>query len=67
MATVRFTKDGRFADIFDSPETIATAKAEGWEPYVEESRPEPESKPVRTEEKKEAKKPDKKPAKKGKQ
>lgn len=31
MATVRMRKGDKFADIFDSEETIANAKKEGWE------------------------------------
>jgi len=66
--TVRMTRDGKFCDIFDSPETIANAKAEGWEPYVEKPKaePKPEQKQVKKEEKKADLKPEKKPAKKGK-
>lgn len=32
MATVKMEKDGRYADIFDSPETIEQAKKDGWKP-----------------------------------
>ncbi len=66
MATVKFVKDGKFADIHDSPETIATAKAEGWEPYVEKPKAEPKPEQVKKEVKKADVKPEKKPAKKGK-
>ena len=31
MATVRMKKGDKYADIFDSPETIATAKSQGYE------------------------------------
>lgn len=30
MATVRMTKNGLFADVFDSEETIANAQKQGW-------------------------------------
>lgn len=30
MATVRMKKNGLFADVFDSPETIKNAQMEGW-------------------------------------
>lgn len=31
MATVKMIKGGKYADIFDSPETIAQAKKDGFE------------------------------------
>jgi len=31
MATVKMAKGNRYADIFDSPETIEQAKKDGWE------------------------------------
>ena len=30
MATVKMIKNGKYADIYDSPETIATAKKQGY-------------------------------------
>lgn len=54
--TVRMTKDGRFCDIFDSPETIAQATSEGWSLVKEEPKVEAAA----------GKKADKKPEKKGK-
>ena len=34
MATVRMKKGEKFADIYDSPETIAQARSEGYEPVA---------------------------------
>lgn len=39
MATVRMKKGNRYADIFDSPETIAQARKEGYS--IEETKKEP--------------------------
>ena len=35
MATVKMIRGSRIADIFDSPETIAQAKKDGFEMYEE--------------------------------
>lgn len=35
MATVRMKKGEKYADIYDSPETIAQAKADGYEIVTE--------------------------------
>lgn len=59
--TVRMTRDGKFCDIFDSPETIATAISEGWKPVKEEPVEEAPAKVEKVE-----KKAEKKPVKKGK-
>lgn len=42
MATVRMKKGSRYADIFDSPETIKQAQREGYS-LVEERIPEKEN------------------------
>ena len=38
MATVRMKKGDKYADIFDSPVTIATAKSQGYELVSEKSQ-----------------------------
>jgi hypothetical protein len=38
MATVRMKKGEKYADIFDSPEMIAGAKADGYELVTESKR-----------------------------
>lgn len=38
MATVRMVKGTKYADIFDSPEMIAGAKADGYELVTESKR-----------------------------
>lgn len=49
MATVRMVKGTKYADIFDSPEMIAGAKADGYELVSE--KPQAESKVVSADEK----------------
>lgn len=40
MATVRMRKGSKYADIFDSPEMIAGARADGYELVTEEKKAE---------------------------
>lgn len=41
MATVRMKRGDKYADIFDSPETIAQAKSEGYELVTDSKKTEP--------------------------
>lgn len=41
MATIKMFKGNVIADIYDSPETIAQAKKDGYLPVDDEKKPEP--------------------------
>lgn len=48
MATVKMKKGEKYADVYDSPETIRQAQLDGYS-LVEEKKAEPEREPVKAE------------------